>query len=141
MNLVIGVDPHKASHTAVAIDEAEDEVSSVKVCATGRQVEQLVRWAEPFEKRKWAIESAGGLGYLLAAKRSRGIASDLHFQSGCRDLNPGPLDPQSSALTKLRHSPHVATALRNRCAPRRPPRRRRNQERPSDGSPPCSEGI
>jgi hypothetical protein len=27
------------------------------------------------------------------------------FQSGCRDLNPGPLDPQSSALTKLRHSP------------------------------------
>jgi hypothetical protein len=26
--------------------------------------------------------------------------------SGCRDLNPGPLDPQSSALTKLRHSPH-----------------------------------
>ena len=27
------------------------------------------------------------------------------FESGCRDLNPGPLDPQSSALTKLRHSP------------------------------------
>ena len=26
-------------------------------------------------------------------------------ESGCRDLNPGPLDPQSSALTKLRHSP------------------------------------
>ena len=66
MNVVIGVDPHKASHTAVAIDEAEDEVSSVKVRATRRQVEQLVRWAEPFEKRKWAIESAGGMGYLLA---------------------------------------------------------------------------
>jgi hypothetical protein len=66
MNVVIGVDPHKASHTAVAIDEAEDEVSSVKVRATHRQVEQLVRWAEPFEKRRWAIESAGGMGYLLA---------------------------------------------------------------------------
>jgi len=25
-----------------------------------------VRWAEPFEKRRWAIESAGGTGYLLA---------------------------------------------------------------------------
>ena len=25
--------------------------------------------------------------------------------SGCRDLNPGPPDPQSGALTKLRHSP------------------------------------
>ena len=27
--------------------------------------------------------------------------------SGCRDSNPGPLDPQSSALTKLRHSPYL----------------------------------
>ena len=42
MNVVIGIDPHKASHTAVAIDEAEDEISSVKVRATRRQVEQLV---------------------------------------------------------------------------------------------------
>jgi transposase len=50
----------------VAIDEAEDELSCVKVRATRRQVEQLVRWAEPFEKRRWAIESAGGMGYLLA---------------------------------------------------------------------------
>ena len=32
--------------------------------------------------------------------------------SGCRDLNPGPLDPQSSAApTKLRHSPHVVFPL------------------------------
>ena len=66
MHVVIGVDPHKASHTAVAIDEAEDELSSVKVRATRRQVDQLLSWAEPFEKRTWAIESAGGLGYLLA---------------------------------------------------------------------------
>ena len=66
MQVVIGIDPHKASHTAVAIDEAEDEISSVKVRATRRQVEQLLGWAEPFEKRTWAIESAGGLGYLLA---------------------------------------------------------------------------
>jgi transposase len=66
MQVVIGVDPHKASHTAVAIDETEDEVSSVTVRATRRQVEQLVRWAQPFEKRRWAIESAGGTGYLLA---------------------------------------------------------------------------
>ena len=28
MNVVIGIDPHKASHTAVAIDEDEDELSS-----------------------------------------------------------------------------------------------------------------
>jgi hypothetical protein len=40
MNVVIGIDPHKASHTAVAIDEDEDELSSVKIRATRHQVEQ-----------------------------------------------------------------------------------------------------
>ena len=40
--MVIGVDPHKASHTAVAIDGTKDEVSSIKVRATRRRVEHLV---------------------------------------------------------------------------------------------------
>ena len=66
MNVMIGIDPHKASHTAVAIGRDEDQVSSVKVRATAKPVEQLLCWAEPFEKRTWAIESVGGLGYLLA---------------------------------------------------------------------------
>ena len=66
MNVMIGIDPHKASHTAVAIDKDEGQLSSFKVRATNRQVDQLMSWAEPFEKRIWAIESAGGLGYLLA---------------------------------------------------------------------------
>ena len=60
----MGVDPHKASHTAVAIGDNEGELGAVKVRATRRQVVQLLSWAAPFEKRKWAIESAGGLGYL-----------------------------------------------------------------------------
>jgi len=64
--VVIDIDPHKASHTAVAIDEGNDELSSVKVRATRRQVEQLLTWAEPFEKPPWAIEYVGGLGHLLA---------------------------------------------------------------------------
>lgn len=66
INVIIGIDPHKASHTAVAIDGDESQISSVKVRATLRQVDQLLSWAEPFEKRTWAIESVGGLGYLLA---------------------------------------------------------------------------
>lgn len=66
MSVIIGVDPHKATHTAVAIGHAEDELGRVQVRATRRQVAQLLSWAAPFEKRTWAIESAGGLGYLLA---------------------------------------------------------------------------
>jgi transposase len=64
--VIIGVDPHKASHTAVAIDGSEDEVVRKKVRAGVSQVDQLVSWAEPLGSRTWAIESAAGLGYLLA---------------------------------------------------------------------------
>ena len=66
MAVMIGVDPHKRSHTAVAIDGDEVELASVTVRATRRQVDELLGWATRFEERTWAIESAGGLGYLLA---------------------------------------------------------------------------
>ena len=49
MNVMIGIDPHKASHTAVAIDGGEDQLSSVKVRATHRQVDQLMSWAAEVE--------------------------------------------------------------------------------------------
>lgn len=65
MQVIIGVDPHKASHTAVAIGEDEEEFASLKVRASRRQVDQLLKWAAPFDKRLWAVESAAGMGYLL----------------------------------------------------------------------------
>lgn len=65
MSVIIGVDPHKATHTAVAIDRSEAELARARVRATRKQVPQLLRWAEPLGERTWAVESAGGLGYLL----------------------------------------------------------------------------
>ncbi len=112
MQVVIGIDPHKASHTAVAIDEAEDEISSVKVRATRRQVEQLLGWAEPFEKRTWAIESAGGLGYLLAQQLvARGekvldvpatLASRIRVLATGRSNKNDPNDALSVAIAAFR---------------------------------------
>ena len=66
MAVMIGVDPHKGSHTAVAIDGDESQLAAVTVRATRRQVSELLGWAARFEDRTWAVESAGGLGYLLA---------------------------------------------------------------------------
>jgi hypothetical protein len=65
MAVMIGVDPHKGSHTSVAIDGDGVELASITVRATRRQVDELLGWAARFEDRTWAIESAGGLGYLL----------------------------------------------------------------------------
>ena len=66
MTVIIGIDPHKASHAAFAIDDKEVEVAQLAVRAGARQLEQLLGWAELFDERRWAIESAGGLGALLA---------------------------------------------------------------------------
>jgi transposase len=64
--VVIGVDPHKGSHMAVAIDANEAQLATVQVRSGARQLEQLLGWAGQFDERVWAVESAGGLGYLLA---------------------------------------------------------------------------
>ncbi len=66
MSVIIGIDPHKASHAACVIDRTEVELTSLQVRSGPRQLSQLLAWAAPFECRTWAIESAGGLGYLLA---------------------------------------------------------------------------
>ena len=66
MSVIIGIDPHKALHAASAIDRTEAELCELKVRTGPRQLTQLLEWASPFPTRTWAIESAGGLGYLLA---------------------------------------------------------------------------
>jgi len=65
MAVMIGVDPHKGSHTAV-IGAAEEPLGKLRVRACAAQAEKLVAWAHPWPERTWAVEGAGGLGHLLA---------------------------------------------------------------------------
>jgi transposase len=64
--VMIGVDPHKASHTAVAISAAEEPLGELRVRACAAQAERLLAWAAAWPQRTWAVEGAGGLGHLLA---------------------------------------------------------------------------
>jgi len=64
--VMIGVDPHKASHTAVAISAAEEPLGQLRVRASAVQAERLLAWAQAWPERTWAVEGAGGLGHLLA---------------------------------------------------------------------------
>lgn len=63
---LIGIDPHKATHTAVAINDHEEVIAEVTVRASTSQVTVLQEWAAGFNQRVWAVESAYGLGYLVA---------------------------------------------------------------------------
>ena len=43
--VMIGIDPHKASHTAVAISGAEEPLGELRVRASAAQAERLLEWA------------------------------------------------------------------------------------------------
>ena len=64
--VMIGVDPHKGSHTAAAIDSAETDLGGIRVRACKGQLERLLQWADRWPERTWAVENATGLGFLLA---------------------------------------------------------------------------
>ena len=81
--------------------------------ATRNQTERLLAWSAPFAERVWAVEGAGGLGYLLGqqlvdagetvvdvpatlAARTRVLASG-------RSNKTDPNDAWSVAITALRH--------------------------------------
>ena len=56
--IVIGVDPHKLTHTAALVDRATGQVfDDLTVAATGTGFAQLLAWAQPHgNERLWALE-------------------------------------------------------------------------------------
>jgi transposase len=112
--VMIGIDPHKQTHTAVAIDAREVVLGERLVGARSGQVRELVAWADQFDDatRTWAIESAGRLGYLLAQQLLAAgehvvdipavLASRVRLLgSGHSDKND-PNDARSVAIAALR---------------------------------------
>jgi len=63
---MIGIDPHKGSHTAAAVDRSESVIATLRVEADRDQRQHLLDWAASFEPRTWAVEGATGMGALLA---------------------------------------------------------------------------
>src|SRR5258708_15328658 len=64
--VMIGVDPHKGSHTAVVISAAEEPLGEIRVGGAGAQAGKVVEWGAGWPDRTWAVEGAAGLGRLLA---------------------------------------------------------------------------
>jgi len=110
--VMIGVDPHKASHTAVAISAAEEPLGELRVRACAAQAERLLAWATAWPQRTWAVEGAGGLGHLLAQQllAAGERVLDVQPKLGARvrllaagDVNKNdPNDARSVAIAALR---------------------------------------
>jgi transposase len=112
MKVMIGVDPHKGSHTATMLDRHEHELRRIKVRAGGRQVAELLEWADGVKPRTWAIESAGGMGYLLAQQLVAAgetvvnvpatLASRVRVLASGQSTKSDPNDARSVAVAALR---------------------------------------
>ena len=114
MSVTIGIDPHKSTHTAVAVNRDEHQIGRLTLPADRHQTDRLLAWAEPFDTdRVWAIESAAGLGRLLAQQL---IAAGEHvvdvpptLTARVRLLGPSkgskndPNDAYATAIAGLRH--------------------------------------
>jgi transposase len=64
--ITIGIDPHKRSVTAVALDAHSQPLGSLRVAMTDQAVAQLLAWVGPWSARRWAVEGATGLGHTVA---------------------------------------------------------------------------
>jgi hypothetical protein len=56
--VIIEFDPHKRTHTASALDPGTHRVlATLQIAATLARYRQLLRWAQRFESRRWAVET------------------------------------------------------------------------------------
>jgi transposase len=118
---IIGIDPHKGSHTAAVIDRDEQVVGEVSVRADRRQRERLLGWAAPFTPRLWAVEGATGHGALLAqqlvASGETVVDVPAALSARARLLDSGrkdktdPHDARSAAIVALRNRKLRTVAL------------------------------
>jgi transposase len=114
MTVIIGVDPHKSTHTAVAIDGDERPLARTLLVADRCQVARLLAWAEPLgTERTWAVESAGGLGKLLAQQLLASgehvvdvpptLAARVRLLGSTKAAKNDPNDALATAIAGLRH--------------------------------------
>ena len=109
---MIGIDPHKATHTAVAVDDDENVVDEFTLRASKVQAERLTDWAEGLGKREWAVESANGLGYLISQQLVACgetvfdvppvLASRVRLLGSGKSQKNDPNDARSIAIAALR---------------------------------------
>jgi transposase len=110
---MIGIDPHRGSHTAAVLDDTDEVVDEVRVAANRQQRDRLLEWAASFQPRTWAVEGATGTGALLAqqlvaaGERVLDVPATLSarvrlLDSGRSDKNDSH-DARSAAVVARRH--------------------------------------
>lgn len=118
--IVIGVDAHKKTHTAVAVDQASGrQLDELTVAAREKGFERLVAWARRLDTdRTFAIEDcrhvSGGLERFLIPLGERVVRVPTKLMAGARRSGrergkSDPIDALAAARAALRE-PNLPTA-------------------------------
>ena len=116
--IVIGIDSHKRTHTAVAVDGTGRKLAEKTVVATSAGHLDLVRWAGRFAERTWALEDCRHLSRRLSSELlvagETVIRVPPKLMAGARrsSREPGksdPIDALAVARAALREDLPVAT--------------------------------
>src|SRR5918995_3282405 len=100
MSVTIGIDPHEATPTAVAIDRDDQPIAKLGVVAERCQSERLLAGAASFGfARTWAIEPASGWGKLLA-RQLVGAGESARVRLGGSTM-PGKNDSNDALWTAI----------------------------------------
>lgn len=64
--IILGVDPHKSSHTAAAVEaRATTTLDTITISSATSEYRRLLHWSQRWNERYWAIENADRLGHNL----------------------------------------------------------------------------
>ena len=66
--VMLGVDPAKHSHALAVLDRDEHQLAALQVPNSNDGYRQLLRLAQRWPDRTWAVEGAGGVGAQLAQR-------------------------------------------------------------------------
>jgi hypothetical protein len=142
--VVIAVDPHKASWTAVAVDARLQSIGALRVPVSTAGYQQLKQFARAWPHARWAVEGARGLGAPLTtrlaadgnavldvpaklARRVRLLSSGHGRKTDLADALSVGIAAQTAAATPARsttppYNPWVATfAARPKTSSTKPP--------------------
>jgi transposase len=126
--MVVGIDPHKNTHTAVAVDGATGaQVAAITVKARSAGHERLLGWARSLDgELLFAVEDcrhvSGGLQRFLLARGERVVAVPPKLMAGARRGartwgKSDPIDARAVAAAALRNpdlpKAHLAGAERD----------------------------
>ena len=111
--ITIGIDPHKSSLTAVALQPSGEVSATIRLEVNRDTVARLRAWARQWPQRRWAVEGAAGLGrgvaQGLAAADEPVIDVPAQLAARARLLNTGharktdPIDAAAVAMVAQHH--------------------------------------